>query len=335
MSTRVVGSLVWALALCGVAAAQEKLGQPRAAVVNGEVIPEAAVQRALKGVPQEHLAAARKEIVEHLIDHLLIEQHLVRMKIDAPKAEIEGRLKEVQKEITEQGQDLAKVLKELSLTEEELRQQIAADLRWENFVKQKANDQVLAELFKNNRDWFDGSQVRARHILVELPANADARAHDAARAKLAGIKKQIEAKVAQEMAKVDPKADALVREQAKQKALNDAFAEAAKGSDCPSKENGGDLGSFVRIGSMVEPFAKAAFALQPGQMSDLVETQFGCHLILVTARLPGRTGFGPAVSFDDMKDEVRDIYADRLRDQLLPQLRKTAKIEVPQPTQKP
>ncbi len=321
-----IGLLSWGLP----ATAQEKLGQPRAALVNGEVIPEAAVERALKGVPQEHLAAARKEILDHLIDNLLVEQHLNRLKIDAPRAEVEARFKEVLKEIKEQGQELAKVLQELSLTEEELKQQIAADLRWENFIKQKANDQALAELFKKNKDWFDGSQVRARHILVEVTGSADAKARETARAKLAAIRKQIETKVAQELSKVDPKADALVREQARQKALNDAFGEAAKGSDCPSKENGGDLGSFFRIGSMVEPFAKAAFALQPGRMSDLIETQFGYHLVLVTARLPGKD-----VKFDDLKDEVRDIYADRLRDELVPQLRKTAKIEVPQPSSKP
>jgi peptidyl-prolyl cis-trans isomerase C len=324
MRSRVLVLLVggWLVAVA-TAAAQEKLGPPRAAVVNGEPIAEAAVQRALKGVPPEHLAAARKQVVENLIDNLLIEQHLTKLKVTAAAPEIDSRYQLVAKEIKEQGQDLAKVLKELNLSEEELRQQIAADLRWENYVKDRAGDQVLSELFKKNKDWFDGSQVRARHILIENKGSADPQAREAARAKLLGIKKQIEAKVAQEMSKVDPKADALVREQSRLKALNDAFAEAAKTSDCPSKDNGGDLGSFFRIGSMVEPFAKAAFALQPGQMSDVVETQFGWHLILSTARLPGKE-----MKFDDIKDDVREIYSERLREELLPELRKTAKIQV-------
>lgn len=57
------------------------------------------------------------------------------------------------------------------------------------------------------------------------------------------------------------------------------FAELARQhSDCPSGEDGGDLGHFPR-GAMVREFDEAAFALEPGQVSDVIETPFGYHLI--------------------------------------------------------
>lgn len=62
-----------------------------------------------------------------------------------------------------------------------------------------------------------------------------------------------------------------------------SFADAAKeNSRCPSATNGGDLGYFGK-GAMVPEFEVAAFSLPVGQISDPIKTQFGWHLLVVTA----------------------------------------------------
>ena len=73
-------------------------------------------------------------------------------------------------------------------------------------------------------------------------------------------------------------------EELKSKVLSEAsFAEVAvEYSDCPSADKGGDLGLFSR-GAMVQAFDIAAFNLKVGETSEIVETEFGYHLIYRTA----------------------------------------------------
>src|SRR5262249_53719877 len=182
----------------------------------------------------------------------------------------------------------------------------------------------LQDMFQQNPEMFDGSMVHARHILLSPPAN-DARAVEQARQQLLAMRKQVEDAVAAVLAKLPANADNLAREKERARITDDACAVLAKEkAACPSNKQGGDVGWFPRSGSMVEPFAKAAFALKPYQMSDVVFTQFGMHLILAVDRKSGKTG----IKFEDAKDDVKDVYAGRLRESLCGQLRNKAKIEM-------
>src|SRR5262245_21550786 len=319
----------YAIGLCAVPAlAQQPTASPApattavAATANGQPVPEVAVQRGLKRVPPAEHAKARPEILNYLIDNVLLDQYLAGQKLPVDIKEVDARVGQIQSEVKKHGQDYQKMLKDLMLTEEELKAQVTADLRWEKFAVGKATDAALKQLFDQNSEMFDGSLVRARHILL-TPAAGDATAAQA-RAQLAQIKQQVEAEAAKEVAKIPASADPLARETERIKKLEDLFGkQAEKCSACPSKKDGGDLNWFPRAGSMVEPFAKAAFALKPGQMSDPVQSPFGYHLILVTARKPGQP-----TQFEQVKEEVREIFCNRLREDLVAKLRQSAKIVI-------
>lgn len=104
------------------------------------------------------------------------------------------------------------------------------------------------------KDYQVADQVRVRHILIAVPKGADAKTDAAAKAKAEAILKQLRA--------------------------GGDFAELAKkNSDDPgSKAQGGELG-FLQHGATVPEFDKTAFALKPGQISDVIKTQFGYHIL--------------------------------------------------------
>lgn len=322
--------------LCLPAAAQERAPAPAsapavdpnkvAATVNGQPILEMALQRGLKAVPAAKHADVRPEILNRLVDNLLIEQHLLQLTITVDNKEVDAVVEEIKGDIKKANKTFEEVMKELQLSEDELRTHITADRRWNKFVDKQVTDKALKDLFEANKDMFDGSMVRARHLQL-TPAANDAKAGEQAKAQLLLWRKQIEEQVAAGLAKLPPASDNLAREQARTRLLDDAFAALAREkSQCASKEVGGDVGEFPRVAHRVEAFAKTAFALKPYQMSDVVQTPFGYHLILVTNRRPGRD-----VKFDDVKEEVRELFSAQLREQLAPKLRQTAKIEIAKP----
>ncbi|HQR08418.1 MAG TPA: peptidylprolyl isomerase [Gemmatales bacterium] len=296
-----------------------------AATVNGEVISEAAVQRELKFAAPQDVAKLRPAIVNNLVELMLIDQYLRSAKVEASAEEIESRFKRMQEEAKKEGNmDLKQLLEKLGVSEQELRTMLTADLRWENFVKSQADDTKLETFFNGNKIMFDGSEVHGRHVLIAVKADAPAAEKQAAQAKLAGLKAGILKRADELAAKNDPNADTVTKSKAKLENLETAFAEvAAKESDCPSKKNGGDLGFFPRIGVMVDGFAAAAFALEAGTMTEVVETQFGYHVILCIEKKPGKE-----VKFADLKEPVREVYGEKLKQVMVPQLKQRAQIVI-------
>lgn len=143
----------------------------------------------------------------------------------------------------------------------------------------EVSDASLRQYFQDHRAEFLGREERAmRHILVAVPPGASDDEADKAKAEATDLVRQI-------------------REGAD-------FAELAKShSDDPgSASSGGDLG-WVEQGMMVAPFEEAAFALGEGQVSDVVRTEYGFHVIQVTAVRGGSNA-----QFEDVRDKVEAAY---------------------------
>jgi peptidyl-prolyl cis-trans isomerase C len=300
-----------------------------AATVNNQPIPEVAVYRALRQFPPAHQETARKEIMAHLIENVLIDQYLTAIKVAVEDKEVDALINELKAELIMAKKDYAKELEAMLLTEAEFRTEVIAQMKWEKFVKQQGTDAALKQLFDSSPDVFDGTMVRARHILMTSGTD-EAKQKEAAQ-KLRGIKQVVEQEAAKAVAALPPSADALAKEQTKATKTEELFSAYAKEySVCPSKKDGGDLNYFPRAGAMVEPFAKAAFAIKAFEMTDVVATEFGYHLILVTARKQGTPK-----KFDDVKEDVRMLYAMRLREAVIAQMRPKAQITMTPPAGSP
>ncbi len=156
------------------------------------------------------------------------------------------------------------------------------------------------------KDYSVPEQVKVRHILIKVPAGADAKADGEARAKAEDVLKQL-------------------------KAGGNFAALASKYSDDPgSKAQGGELG-FIQHGVTVPEFDKAAFSLNPGQTSDLVKTQFGYHIIQTeekqTAHTKPLAEVKPqivATLTNDMKAQQEQTFANTLASEAKSGLAKAA-----------
>ncbi len=300
-------------------------GKKVVAVANGREINEAAVQRFLKALPEEKKAKARPEVINMLVENALIAYYLDALKVEVPNKEIDDQLTEVKKEAAAQKEKFEDVLVQMGFTETEFKGELRNSMRWERFVKEQASDEKLKALFSSSPEFFDGTKVAARHILVTPDAKEGEKGKQDANKKalqiIAGIKEQY----AKAVEKIPADPNPLVTEKAKHKAMEETFINYAKAhSDCPSKRDGGNLGDFPRLDAMVEPFAKTAFAQKPFELGQLVETQFGYHIILVTDRKPGAK-----VEFEKVKPVVMYVYGTRLREAVVDTVKKapTTKIE--------
>jgi peptidyl-prolyl cis-trans isomerase C len=325
MKTRRIGLILLAffmtlpLAVSPVVGADTKTkAEPgKVAMVNGVIITQSTfdremslferrIRRPIRSLPPEQMAQVREHILNDLINRELLFQESGAKKIEVTEEEIQKELEQLKSRYKDPKRFQA-ILEQMQMTEASLKDQIHRKTAVQQLINKEVGDKITiteAEakgVYDDNPDDFkQKAQVHARHILIKVPADADEAAKGEAHKKIEAV-------------------------QEKAKSGTD-FAELAKAhSEGPSNVRGGDLGFFGR-GQMVKPFEEAAFVLEPGEISDIVETRFGYHLIKVEEKKEERP-----LSFDEVKDDLMEkLKRSKIEEQMMSyllSLRNKAKIE--------
>jgi peptidyl-prolyl cis-trans isomerase C len=288
------------------------------AVVNGEKITKKSLDQKLAYVqsryasqgrrlqPQQ-LADVQKDIVERMVEKELLYQESKDLGITIEDEKVKGRLQQFQDKFPNK-EKYQQQLDQLGYTEEMIRREIRENMAIQQLIEQEiasgieVTDEDLQSYYDDNADQFTTpAKVKARHILVKTDKQADAADTEAAREKIEAIQKRV--------------------------AEGEEFAEVAKEeSECPSSDKGGDLGFFSK-GRMVPPFEDAAFSMEPGEVSDIVETRFGYHLIKVEDKKEASQK-----SYEEVKENLRkQLENEKVKEAIgeyVAKLREDAEIEM-------
>ena len=280
--------------------------------VNGEPVMKVDVDRQIKqlelqaqrSVPPEQRDAVYRGVIDQLVTIQVLLQETKARNIVVSEAEAKAASDQKLKELRAQVPDQAafnKAMAERNMTVAKLRSDIRNDILISRLLEAEMakvpppTDAELKAYYDKNPNEFSG--VRAAHVLIR-PEGFDEDSKKKARAKAEDVMKQARA--------------------------GTDFAELAKQHSADgSAQQGGDLGFFTRE-RMVAPFSNAAFALQPGQISDVVETQFGFHVIKVIERKD--------VKFEEATEKLRAFLTAQKREEaqaaFIKSLKDKAKIEV-------
>ena len=246
--------------------------------VNGESIYEDRLNQEVKrslekfrkyGMRKEDpnlIRKLQKRALDKLIGDELIYQKSRKLTIDNIDTKVEEELKTLEKKYG-QGEGMEKYLKANNLTIGKVREFLRMRICVNEYLKQKGilepevSEKQIRQAYEDNTDNYSREEsVKVSHILIAVDWKADPEVKEKAQKKAEQIRREIlEGKDFAEMAR--------------------------KYSDCNSASNGGRL-NYIKRGYMPEEFDKVAFAMEKDELSDLVKTRFGYHIIKVLDKKP-------------------------------------------------
>ena len=281
--------------------------------VNGQAVTKTDFDRLIKNmeagrgaIPAEKRDEVMRGALDQLITYNVLKQEAATRKFVVSDADVDAQVASMQKQFPTQA-EFDKALTARNTTVEQLKSDARVDMAINKMMEAEvanataATDVDAKDFYDKNPDKFQQPEsVRASHILL-MTQDKDEAAKKAARAKMDELLKRARA--------------------------GEDFAALAKAnSQDGSAAQGGDLGFFPR-GRMVPEFDQVAFALKPGEISDVVTTQFGYHIIKVIDHKAGRL-----VPFQEAEAKIKDYLGREKKqghaDKFIDSLKKKSKIEV-------
>lgn len=257
-------------------------------------------------LPPAFVQQIRTQAINTLINREVLLQESEKKGIAVDKQKVQAGIQSIQKRFPNQEQ-FEEALKSMKLSRDDLEKQYMQKTKIETLLDQQIVSKISIKedeakaYFNDHVDEFSQKeQIRARHILIKVDNAADEKKKTEARQQLVKVQKKIMA--------------------------GEDFSELAKQySQGPSSVKGGDLGYFGK-GQMVKPFEDVAFKLAPNEVSDIVETRFGYHLIKVVDRKSEKKA-----EFEENKKRVTEkLKNQRIQQEVgayIQKLRKEATIE--------
>ncbi len=274
-----------------------------AAVVNDDIITTYQLERELQKNDKVAGAEAKRQALDKMIEKLLLQQRIKELGLKVSEEELEAAILDVQKQNRFTRPQLEDALRQQGLSfaeyQENLRSQILQFklLAREVQSKVEVTNQEVRDYFRDHIDAFRlPPSMRLSRLTFPLPEKAGEE-------KIAVVRQQAEA----------------AREQLLQ-GENITVVQAENGAE------GGDMG-VVRKEDLTDAFARAVLDLGAGEVSAVIETPPGFHLLLVTERTEGQIRH-----FDSVKNEITKILSDKKSEagvkKWAEELRKKATIEI-------
>ena len=263
---------------------------------------------------------ARVQALQQLITVRLIRQFVDSSNVKATEEEVAAMKSELQEQITNAGLTYEDYLARSGKTDASLTEEIEQALTMEKLLEQrvgplKPTEEEQKAFYEENIDQMNQPDlIRSSHILIRFPEGTTPdQLTDGQRTALRQRAEQALAR-----AKAGEDFAALARELSE---------------DEGSGPRGGDLNLHMR-GDMVPEFDKAEWALEPGQISDIVETQFGYHIIKVTDKRAAGV-----LAYEDVQPQIEQHLTENKFNEamtaLIEELRGKANIEILQDSLRP